>query len=67
MNSYIIEIKEILSKKISVQAETKSQAENIIRSKYWDRDIELNSNDCIESSVNCIQANEENNQPTLFD
>lgn len=63
---YIVEVKEILSKEILIEAESKIQAENKVRSQYWDGDIKLTSNDCIDSSVICV-TDDEDKQPTLFD
>lgn len=64
---YIVEVKEILSREISIEAESKIQAENKVRSQYWDGDIKLTSNDCIESSIICNSPDDEDKQPTLFD
>lgn len=67
MNTYTVEIREILSKKVVVEALSKNHAENIVRSKYFDRDIKLGPDNCIDSSVTCISSDEKDDQPSLFD
>lgn len=68
MNTYEVEIREVLVRKIVIPAESKSHAESIIKNLYWDRQIKLNADDCIESKVQCTASDEkEMNQPELWE
>lgn len=66
---YVIEVTEVLQKRITVEAGSKGEAEAIIKNKYQNCEIILNADDCVDSKINCISGEDitEKNQLKLFD
>ena len=66
MNTYYVEVKEILSKVVKIKAYSENQAESQVKNLYWDGDLKLTPEEnCIGYSVNCVRS-EETDQPELF-
>lgn len=55
MKKYIIEITETLQNQITVQANSREEAEGIIKEKYDSGDIVLNENDLMDTNIKCIK------------
>ncbi|WP_270832883.1 DpnD/PcfM family protein [Faecalibacillus intestinalis] len=55
MKKYIIEITETLQNQITVQANSREEAEQIIKEKYDSGDIVLNENDLMDTNIKCVK------------
>lgn len=54
-NKYTIEITEILQNQITIHANSRDEAEQIIKEKYDSGDIVLNENDLMDTKIKCIK------------
>lgn len=61
-NKYTIEISEILQNQIIVQANSREEAERIIKEKYDSGDIVLNENDLMDTKIKCIKEQKSLNE-----
>lgn len=48
MGKYEVEITEVLKKQIVVEANSKEEAENIVREQYRNEELVLSSEDCVD-------------------
>lgn len=48
MSKYEVEITEVLQKQIVVEANSKEEAENIVREQYRNEEVVLSSEDCVD-------------------
>lgn len=51
MNTYEIQISELLYRKVSVETNSESEALNIISDQYYNGEIVLNADDYVDGSV----------------
>ena len=55
MKKYLVEITETSQRQITVSAETRDEAEQIVRKKYRDGEIILNEQDYVDTDFHVIK------------